>query len=82
MPNRNNQDDVMSPSHYADTGDIECIDAMVSAHGMEATRAYCKLAAFKYIWRCNSKHETDEKDLAKAVWYLRFANGDDPREDK
>ena len=74
-------DPVNSPEHYK-TGGIECIDAMVQVFGEEAVRTYARINAFKYIWRHNYKGKPEE-DLAKAAWYTRFANGDDPRkEDK
>ena len=74
-------DPVNSPEHYK-TGGIECIDAMVQVFGEEAVRTYAKVNAFKYIWRHQYKGKPEE-DLAKAAWYTRFANGDDPRkEDK
>ena len=74
-------DPVNQPVHYR-TGDIECIDAMVQVFGDEAVRTYARINACKYIWRHNYKGKPQE-DLAKAAWYTRFANGDDPRkEDK
>jgi len=74
-------DPVNSPDHYR-AGGIECIDAMVQVFGDEAVRTYARINAFKYIWRHNYKGKPQE-DLAKAAWYTRFANGDDPRkEDK
>ena len=71
-------DDVNTPEHYI--GEIECIDAMVQCFGIEQVQIYSKLAAFKYLWRSEYKHKDGGKqDLAKAGWYLRFTNGDDPR---
>ena len=72
-------DVVNSPAHYKD-GDIECIDAMVAAFGIEAVKVYAKLNAFKYLWR-DGKKDHAEEDLRKASWYTRFASGDDPRND-
>jgi hypothetical protein len=72
-------DPVNSPEHYR-TGGIECIDAMVRVFGDEAVRTYARINAFKYIWRHNYKGKPEE-DLAKAAWYTRFANGDDPRKE-
>ena len=69
-------DPVNSPRHYTQ-GDIECIDAMVEAFGAHQTAIYCKLNAFKYIWRADLKK--NNQDLQKAIWYLKFAIGDDPR---
>ena len=72
-------DPVNSPDHYR-TGGIECIDAMVQVFGDEAVRTYARINAFKYIWRHQYKGKPEE-DLAKAAWYTRFANGDDPRKE-
>lgn len=60
-------DNVNHPAHYTQ-GSIECIDAMVAAFGAEAVKTYCKINAFKYIWRTDYKNGTE--DLEKAVWYL------------
>ena len=74
-------DPVNSPEHYK-AGGIECIDAMVQVFGEEAVRTYARINAFKYQWRHRYKGKPEE-DLAKAAWYTRFADGDDPRkEDK
>ena len=74
------EDMVNSPKHYA--GDsIECIDAMVQQFGIENVRMYAKINSFKYLWRCEKKGKP-KQDLEKAAWYLLFANGHDPREDK
>ena len=72
-------DPVNRPSHYTQ-GDIECIDAMVSAFGIDAVRIWARLNAFKYQWRALDKG-TNEQDLKKSIWYLRFCIGDDPRDD-
>ena len=69
-------DPVHKPFHYTQ-GDIECIDAMVAAFGEYHTAIYCKLNAFKYLWRADLKNP--DQDLQKAIWYLKFAIGDDPR---
>ena len=72
---------VNSPSHYADS-EIECIDAMVAAFGLERVQQYSEIASFKYQWRCGKKaHNEPNQDKAKAVWYLRYSMGDDPRKD-
>ncbi len=67
---------VHRPSHYTQ-GAVECIDAMVSAFGEEAVQNWAKLNAFKYLWRAERKggHE----DLQKAIFYLKWASGEDPR---
>lgn len=60
-------DIVNHPPHYTQ-GDIECIDAMKAAFGADELAVYCKIAAFKYIWRC--EHKNGLEDVKKAVWYL------------
>lgn len=63
---------VNHPSHYQGSG-IECIDAMLAAFGVEEVASFCKLNAFKYIWRSNKKGKCSE-DLLKASWYLSKLN--------
>ena len=61
------------PAHY-NKGGIECIDAMESAFGAEAVITFCKLNAFKYIWRAGNKEGSSKvEDLDKARWYLNRA---------
>ena len=72
-------DAVHTPAHYKAGSDIECIDAMVAAFGLDAVRSHCRITAFKYLWRFNHKGQADA-DIKKAIWYLRFSVGDDPRE--
>jgi hypothetical protein len=73
-------DPVNRPSHYLEDS-IECIDAMVAVFGLEHTQKYAEIVAFKYLWRMNKKHKTSNQDKLKAIWYLRFSMGDDPREE-
>lgn len=61
-------DNVEHPKHYTN-GNIECIDAMVAAFGKEAVGIYCRINAFKYIWRSDLKGHVE--DIQKAAWYLR-----------
>ena len=61
-------DMVNHPQHYTQGG-IECIDAMKSAFGADELAVYCKIAAFKYIWRCELKNGSE--DVKKAIWYLQ-----------
>ena len=65
--NTKQSNDVHHPKHY-NQGSIECIDAMLSAFTTEEVMAFCKLNAFKYIWRANNKGK--EKDAEKAQWYI------------
>lgn len=61
-------DVVNHPSHYTQGG-VECIDAMKSAFGADELAVYCKIAAFKYIWRCELKNGSE--DVKKAILYLQ-----------
>ena len=61
---------VEHPRHY-NQGNIECIDAMIEAFGVKAVIAFCKLNAFKYLWRSDYKNK--DEDLRKANWYLNKA---------
>lgn len=60
-------DEVNHPAHYT-VGGIECIDAMRAAFGDKELQIYCKIAAFKYIWR--AEHKGNLTDISKAHWYL------------
>jgi hypothetical protein len=64
--NKNNNA-VTHPTHY-NQGSIECWDAMESAFGREAVMKFCKLNAFKYLWRSNQKNGYE--DIQKATNYL------------
>ena len=63
-----NINNVNHPSHY-NQGSIEAIDAMLAAFGFNEVISFCKINAFKYIWRANNKGKTIE-DLQKASWYI------------
>ena len=76
--NEADADPVTRPAHYT-SGEIECIDAMREAFGDEALKAFCKLNAFKYLWR-SGKKGSEKEDTEKAIWYLRKSIGDDPRD--
>lgn len=60
-------DNVRHPAHYTQ-GNIEAIDAMISAFGVEAVKIFCKLNAFKYVWRASHKNHLE--DIEKSLWYL------------
>lgn len=64
-------DNVNRPAHYA-SGNIECIDAMLSAFGKEEVQIFCKLNAFKYLWR--SERKNGSEDIKKAQWYISKYN--------
>ena len=62
-------DMVNSPAHY-NQGKYECIDVMVETFGIEATKNFCLLNAFKYVWRAGDKNGLE--DLKKARFYLDY----------
>ena len=64
-------DNVTNPAHYV-TGKFECIDVMTEVFGAEAVSTWCKINAFKYLYRCDRKN--GEEDLKKAQWYLNKHN--------
>jgi hypothetical protein len=64
-------DPVTRPAHYTQ-GQVECIDAIRSALGLDGFVAHCRAAAIKYAWRCGLKSE-DAQDLRKGAWYLSRA---------
>lgn len=61
------KEEVNHPTRY-NSSKYECIDVMADVFGKEETAAFCKLNAFKYIWR--EKHKGGVEDIDKAIWYL------------
>ncbi len=74
-----NHDPVNRPAGYTQ-GDIECVDAELSALTADEFRGLCKGQALQYIWRERQKGGVE--DLRKAIWWLRMAAGDDPRTER
>ena len=72
---------VEHPPHY-NQGNVECIDAMLSAFDSESVATFCKLNAFKYIWRSAEHEDGEHVNLRKAIWFLRMAVGEDARNDR
>jgi hypothetical protein len=62
-------DKVHHPFHYNMPGRKECWDEMVERFGVEATKNFCKLNAFKYQYRHSEKN--GQEDLNKAENYHR-----------
>ena len=62
-------DMVNSPAHY-NQGKYECIEVMVETFGIEATKNFCLLNVFKYVWRAGAKNGLE--DLKKARFYLDY----------
>ena len=62
---------VNHPKHYIDDNGRECIDVMIDSFGKDAVMTFCRLNAFKYMWRAGKKEGSPtEEDLSKAEWYL------------
>lgn len=61
------REEVNHPQRYAG-GKYECIDVMTDVFGVDAVKSFCKLNAFKYLWR--EEHKNGVEDIKKAVWYL------------
>jgi len=62
-------DTVNSPAHYAQQGQIECIDVLEQL--AEDGHDFRILNAIKYLWRY--RHKGGQESLAKAVWYIERA---------
>jgi hypothetical protein len=69
--------DPVNPSHYK-SGEIECIDALRAALTPEEFRGYCKGSAMAYLWRLGQK-DAPEQEAKKALWYINWLAGKDPR---
>lgn len=63
------KDNVNHPPHY-ETGKFESIEVMEEVFGRDSVKDFCLCNAFKYLYRCQKKHETPVEDVEKAVWYL------------
>lgn len=60
---------VNHPSHYNQSGVVECIDAMDAATvQLTGQEAICTSQVIKYVWRWKGKNGVE--DLKKARWYL------------
>ena len=68
--------DAINPEHYQ--GDIECIDALQAALTPEELQGYVKGSAMAYLWRCGKK-DAPEQEARKAIWYITWLTGKDPR---
>ena len=62
---------VNHPSHYKGNK-FECIDVMLDTFSKEEIEAFCKLNAFKYLYRANKKNGME--DMKKAEWYIKKYN--------
>lgn len=61
------KESINHPEHYK-SGKYECIEVMRDIFGDEAVENFCRLNAFKYLWRAENKN--GKEDIKKAIWYL------------
>ena len=61
--------DAPRPNQYTQ-GPVECIDAIESAFTKEEVQAFCRINAFKYIWRSTSHKDSTIVNVHKAIWFL------------
>ena len=61
---------VNHPAHYNRDGAMECIEEMVVLFGVEETKSFCKLNAWKYRYRAADKG--GEEDMKKSDFYIRM----------
>ena len=62
------EDMVNHPSHYTNSGGIECIEAIEAQLTAEEYRGYLKGNCVKYLWR--ERYKGGVESLKKARWYL------------
>jgi len=74
-------DAVNRPAHYAQEGEIECIDAIKAAvKDLKGFDAYGTGTVIKYAWRHAKKHGVE--DLRKARWFLDVMIKEDTKNGK
>lgn len=62
-------DVVKKPDHYCHGG-MECIEEMVLLFGVEATKHFCLLNAWKY--RARAPYKNGDEDMQKSHRYIQF----------
>ena len=68
MQNKTSYKNAITPSHY-NSGNISCMEAIISAYGIEEAKTWVKITAFKYLWRLGKKDDVIQ-EIEKAKWYL------------
>lgn len=61
------ENSAINPKHYKSSS-FECIEVMREIYGKEQLESFCRLNAFKYLFRHQKKNGVE--DLEKARWYL------------
>ena len=62
---------VENPNHYGANDGYQCIEAMLQTFGKQSTMDFCKLNAFKYLWRSDHK-DKEQQDIEKAKRYIEY----------
>ena len=60
------------PEHY-NQGQYECIDIMRDVFGDDAVRDFCKLNAFKYIWRESDKNGDEDLSIESCLLEMELS---------
>lgn len=63
--------DGRTPVAHYQRGGIECIDAMKAISTPAEFQAFCRLTAFKYLWRLGEKDDP-AREAKKAADYMRW----------
>ena len=61
-----NKNSAPRPSWYTQ-GRVECIEAMESAFSGEDVATFCRLNAFKYVWRSTAHKDGIDVNVRKAI---------------
>ena len=69
----------MEAPKWYNQGPIECIDAMESAFSQDEIAAFCRINAFKYVWRCTTHKDDIDVNIRKAIWFLEHSLDKDPK---
>ena len=62
-----------NPPHYTQ-GPVHCIDAMISAFGVDAVGTFCLINAFKYTWRSTTHERGVVENVQKGMYYMKKAS--------
>lgn len=68
MSDKSEHDNVNRPAHYTREGAMETIDEMELLFGIQETKVFCKLNAWKY--RARAMYKNGEEDIKKSDWYI------------
>lgn len=71
MSTKTEEYDYINPQHYVQGDGKQTWERMIDIWGIEATRLFCAMTAFKYQDRIGNKPgENDEREMGKIQWYL------------